>query len=86
MKNKFPPGEEQEKIIKELELIRTESMRCGDIVRNLLAFARGKSANFQETSLEDVINRGLDIMRHHMQLAKVEVDKSIHLQNKKDIL
>ncbi len=83
VKNHFPPGEQQEKIIKELELIRTESLRCGNIVRNLLAFARGKSTNFQETSLEDIINRSFDIMRHHMQLAKVEAEKVINLQNKK---
>lgn len=83
VKSHFPPGEQQEKIIRELELIRTESLRCGNIVRNLLAFARGKSTNFQETSLEDIINRSFDIMRHHMRLAKVEAEKVINLQNKK---
>lgn len=83
VKSHFPPGEQQEKIIRELELIRTESLRCGNIVRNLLAFARGKSTNFQETSLEDIINRSFDIMRHHMRLAKVEAEKVINLQNNK---
>src|SRR4030043_264872 len=83
VKNNVPAGEQQEKMIKELELIRSESMRCGNIVRNLLAFARGKSVNFQEAQLEDIINRSVDIMRHHIQLAKVELEKKISLQNKK---
>ena len=83
VKNNLPAGEQQEKMLKELELIRSESLRCGNIVRNLLAFARGKSANFQEVQLEEIINRSADIMRHHMQLAKVELEKKISLQNKK---
>jgi len=83
VKNNLPAGEQQEKMLKELELIRSESLRCGNIVRNLLAFARGKSANFQEVQLEEIINRSADIMRHHMQLAKVELEKNISLQNKK---
>jgi len=83
VKNNVPSGEQQDKIIKDLELIRSESMRCGNIVRNLLAFTRGKSANFQEAQLEVIIDRSLDILRHHMQLAKVEMEKKISLTNKK---
>jgi two-component system NtrC family sensor kinase len=83
VKNHVPTGQQQEKMMKELELIRSESLRCGNIVRNLLAFARGKSTNFQEAQLEDIINRSVDIMRHHMLLAKVELEKKISLQHKK---
>jgi two-component system NtrC family sensor kinase len=83
VKSNVPTGDRQDSIIKDLELIRSESLRCGNIVRNLLAFARGKSANFQETQLDDIINRSLDIMHHHMMLAKVEVEKEISLTNNK---
>jgi two-component system NtrC family sensor kinase len=83
VKNNVPTGDQQDKIVKDLELIRSESLRCGNIVRNLLAFARGKSANFQETQLDDIINRSLDIVSHHMKLAKVEVEKKISLVNNK---
>ena len=75
--------EDLKKIINELELISSESMRCGNIVRNLLAFARETSANFQEFNIEEIINRGLEILSHHMQLAGVEFEKNIRVTSKK---
>jgi two-component system NtrC family sensor kinase len=41
----IPESDQREKILRELELIRSESMRCGNIVSNLLAFARGTSTH-----------------------------------------
>jgi two-component system NtrC family sensor kinase len=71
---------EKNKILNELELIRTESLRCGNIVRNLLAFARGTSANFQESLLNDIIERALKIVHHHLELAKIEARIRVNIQ------
>ncbi|MEJ2635151.1 MAG: HAMP domain-containing sensor histidine kinase [Calditrichia bacterium] len=68
-----------EKILKELQLIESESMRCGNIVRNLLAFARGTSVNFQEWPLKEIVDRAMGIVQHHMKLGKIEGRSSIEI-------
>jgi two-component system NtrC family sensor kinase len=73
------PSKDRDKIMGELELIRSESMRCGNIVRNLLAFARGTSPNFEKYDLEKVISKGLEIINHHMELAGVSAETKINL-------
>ncbi len=74
--------ESKKKIIKELELIGSESMRCGNIVQNLLAFARGSAANFKENNLHEVIDRALQIVGHHIHLANIEVKTDIDIEPK----
>jgi two-component system NtrC family sensor kinase len=70
----------QHQIKKNLDLILSESMRCGNIVRNLLEFTHGTSANFKKSDLEDIISKALDIVRHHMELAKIEAITRIRIQ------
>ncbi len=83
VKNHVKTPDEQRKMLEELELIRSESMRCGNIVKNLLAFARGTTANFQDVILEKVVERALEIVHHHLELAGVQVESSINLKNEK---
>jgi len=68
---------DKEKILNELDLIQTESMRCGNIVRNLLTFARGTGVKFQESDLREIIERALQIVNHHIELAHVKADSHI---------
>lgn len=76
---------EKQKIQKDLELILSESMRCGNIVRNLLAFARGSAANFQESKLESIVERALEIVGHHIELANIEAISRIEIKPDKII-
>jgi two-component system NtrC family sensor kinase len=78
-------GEEKnkQKISKDLELVLSEAMRCGNIVRNLLEFARGTTANFKECTLKDIIGRALGIVGHHMELAKIEATSRIKIREDK---
>lgn len=85
VKNISKEESERHKIIKDLELIRSESMRCGDIVRNLLTFARGNSTNFQQCDLKDIVDRALDILHHHMELTKIEAKSHVDLLSEKII-
>ncbi len=80
VRHNVPSSEAQAKMINELELIRSESIRCGNIVRNLLAFARGTSANFREIPLEEIVKKALQLVQHHMELSSVQVEKEIHLK------
>jgi two-component system NtrC family sensor kinase len=70
---------DREKGEMELDLILSESMRCGNIVRNLLEFAHGSSAKFQDSKLQDIVDRALGIVGHHIKLAKIKVDSQIRI-------
>ncbi len=80
VKNILVEDPEKNKILRELDLIRSESMRCGNIVRNLLTFARGNSSNFQQYALKEIIERALIIVRHHLELKKIEAVSHIDIQ------
>lgn len=80
VKNILLEDPEKNKILRELDLIRSESMRCGNIVRNLLTFARGNSANFQQYELKEIIDRALIIVRHHLELKKIEAVSHIDIR------
>jgi two-component system NtrC family sensor kinase len=54
-----------------LELVETESRRCGDIVRNLLLFSRTPGALFAPTELGPIVERCLLLLRHQAELAGV---------------
>jgi len=54
-----------------LDAIASESARCGAIVSNLLLFTRS-GGGAQPTSLNDVTKRVLFLLKHKMDLAKVE--------------
>jgi two-component system NtrC family sensor kinase len=56
-----------------LELIESESRRCGEIVRNLLTFARAAPMNLAWISLNDVVGRALRLVLHQLELAGIEV-------------
>ncbi len=71
---------DNQKIEKSLELILSESLRCGNIVRNLLEFSRGSSANFQKSKLKDIVGRALGIVGHHIELAKIEASSRIKIK------
>lgn len=71
---------EKPELLEKLEYIRSESMRSGNIVRNLLTFARGSSANFQNCNLNEIVDKALKIVHHHIELAKIETTTSITIQ------
>jgi two-component system NtrC family sensor kinase len=75
----YPDDERARKIRDRVDFVRTEAMRCGNIVKNLLIFARGHQAHFQECAIGKIVERALQIVYHHIKLAKVEVVKQIDL-------
>jgi two-component system NtrC family sensor kinase len=56
-----------------LQLIESESRRCGDIVRNLLRFARAAPMNLEWTNLNAVAERCLRLVEHQLDLAGVHL-------------
>ncbi|GAB4367114.1 MAG: ATP-binding protein [Calditrichia bacterium] len=83
IKRILPDEADNERILKDLELIHTESLRCGNIVSNLLAFARGKAKKLQECSVESILERALGVVRHHLELGEIEVISAVEVEPSK---
>src|ERR1041385_7567404 len=54
-----------------LQLIESESRRCGDIVRNLLTFARVAPLNIAPVDLSAVIRQTAKLVEHKMKLGNI---------------
>jgi two-component system NtrC family sensor kinase len=61
-------GDDSEKI---LEAIASESSRCGEIVSNLLLFARRTGSRMEPTDVNKLVDRSLFLLKHKMDLAQV---------------
>jgi len=60
-----------------LDLIASESRRCGDLVKNLLTFSRTTPMNLQKTNLNQVIDRSLRLVQHQFDLAGIQVQQHL---------
>ena len=76
----MPEAPEKTQIIERLDLIRAEGLRCGNIVKNLLLFARGSSAHFQENRLREIVDRAVSLVHHHTELAGIDTSVDIDIQ------
>jgi len=55
-----------------LESIASEATRCGEIVAQLLAFARRRGGEFAPTYVNDVVEKALFLVHHKLELSNVE--------------
>lgn len=56
-----------------LSVIQKESIRCGDIVRNLLDFARPTGGDFARYHLNESIQHTLRLVEHHFETKQISV-------------
>ena len=66
-----------------LDLIASESRRCGELVKNLLTFSRTAPMNLATTDVNSVIDRSVRLVRHQLEMAGVQLQLSEaeHLPN-----
>jgi two-component system, NtrC family, sensor kinase len=57
-----------------LALIESESRRCGEIVRNLLTFARVSPMNVTDFDINRVINQTVKLVEHKLELGSIAAD------------
>lgn len=67
--------EEKEKIIKYLNLIATETERCGNIVKNLLLFSKSGERTISNNDLIGIVENSLMLIEHHLQLNNIKLVK-----------
>ncbi len=65
--------ERRREIVDSLDLIASESRRCGDLVKNLLTFSRTTPINLQAANLNQVIEQSLRLVQHQLDLAGIQV-------------
>ncbi len=66
-----------QEICDSLDLIASESRRCGDLVKNLLAFSRTTPMNLQPANLNQVVERSLHLVQHQFDLAGIQVQSQL---------
>lgn len=58
-------------VLKHLDMIQSETTRCGNIVKGLLNFSRDGSQKFEEIHLNEVLKETEQLIKHSFQIADV---------------
>ncbi len=64
-------------IQKYLKTVEEETARCGEIVKNLLAFSRRSKMSVKTHDIEEIIDRTLLLIAHSLEMKGVQVVKKI---------
>ncbi len=72
--------EERDRLIDKLSVIERESKRSGEIVKNLLTFARQAPRKVAEHNLNQLTERALAVIRHRLELQQVAVEVELDPQ------
>ncbi len=74
--SKLNNNKNTEELITYLDLVSSESARCGRIVKDLLLFSSSGDEIFREHIFTDCIEKALSIINHHIELNKLIVSKN----------
>ncbi len=77
----LPDGPARAQVLDNLDLIRSESQRCGSIVRDLLTYARGRSAELAPAHLHPIVDQAMKLVAHHIELQEIETDVRLELSD-----
>ncbi|MFZ0484629.1 MAG: ATP-binding protein [Desulfobacterales bacterium] len=69
--------EKLEDIFRYLKIMESETARCGDIVKDLLAFARRTKITMESNRIEDIINKTLNLISHELEIKELQLKKNI---------
>ena len=68
------PSPKQEEMRSSLDLVASESKRCGELVQNLLSFSRVSPMNLAWCDLNQVIDRCIRLVQHKLDIANVQLN------------
>ena len=69
--------EERDRLADKLSVIERESKRSGEIVKNLLTFARQAPRKVAEHDLNQLVERALAVIRHRLELQQVTLESAL---------
>jgi len=70
-------SERLEDISRYLGTMDDETSKCGEIVKNLLAFSRQSAITIESHSITDIINRSLTLINHDLEMKGIRLEKTI---------
>ncbi len=70
-------NEECEKNLEYLESISSEATRCGEIVAQLLTFARRGSGSLDRTDINEIVEKSLFLVNHQFELNAIEIVRNL---------
>jgi two-component system, NtrC family, sensor kinase len=70
--DRLPGDAKKPEMLASLDLISSESRRCGDLVKNLLTFARVSPINLGWTELNAVVQLCVRLIQHKMEMSGVQ--------------
>ena len=60
-----------------LDLVASESRRCGDLVKNLLTFSRTSPINLERTNINAVVDRCVRLIQHKSEMSAIQLETSL---------
>ncbi len=73
VQNQALSPEESKSLIKYLTVIKDETRRCGEIVKNLLIFAKRDFGKWTEERLHKIIRNSIQLVRHNLTIKELEL-------------
>ena len=64
----------RDKVSGQLRIIEQESRRCGEIMRNLLTFARQAPRKCEPNQINTLVERSLTLVRHQLELSGIALE------------
>jgi two-component system NtrC family sensor kinase len=69
--------ERLEDISRYLATMESETSRCGEVVKNLLAFSRQDKVTIESHSISEIIDRSLILISHDLEMKEIQLKKNI---------
>lgn len=69
--------ERLEDVARYLTIMESETARCGEIVKNLLAFSRQPKITVEASSIEELIEKTLPLISHDLEMKNIQLVKEI---------
>jgi len=65
--------EKKEAVLRHLEMIQSETTRCGNIVKGLLDFSRDETTKFDDVHVNEVLRETEKLIQHSFQISQVSL-------------
>lgn len=69
----FEDEPKRQEMAENLDLVATESRRCGELVKNLLSFSRTNPINLEWIQVNPVVDRVVKLAMHKLEMASIQV-------------
>lgn len=67
----------REELGRYLEIVERECRRCGEIVKDLLTFARPSGMRMANVNINEIVKRTLVLVRHHLEMRGVQLQTQL---------